>query len=1679
MTEDLARLRGTRGVYLRHVENMERSILDNIGTFSCENEDHISELNALKNGFTEKLQKIKELDEKLLDLLPQKDSEKELEDILNREDSNLKIIAKIDRWLSKIPPAGSISSLNISNRSQSNSPEARINLPKLQLTKFDGDIINWRGFWDQYKVAIHENDSVSDIDKFQYLLTFLSDSAKSAISGLDLNSQNYKEAIQILKQRYGNTQVLISAHMTKFVQLPKIKTSNDVKGLRKMYDQIEISVRNLKSLDIDIATYGSLLVPLLNEKLPSELRVILSRKFENDVWRLDDMIKCLKTEVEAKERSLSIGTSSDQEKQEKDRKFSTSSFFANSKGKRCPFCDLDNHTASKCLKVTNAEARKQTLRKKGLCFICFSSEHLANSCKSSYKCHKCNQGRHHISICTFEKKDDSTDGTEQNDGVTATNISTNKNNILLQTATVVVSNLNNSEKKTVNLLFDNGSQRTYITSELRNRLKLPKIRTERLFVKVFGNKNFKCQNFDIVPLNIFTSSNEIITIEAICTPVICEAITNQNVKTVSRNYNHLKNLKLADSSEKENKNIDILIGLDYYYQLVTGEIIRGEINEPVALNTVFGWVIGGEFQNTSRVQLNVTTHMYRIDLRTKHSMKTKEINNPFEFDFNKLYDEKEFLKSEDDYVVKNFKNSIEFKNNRYITKLPIKKDMKEILPDNYTVAKKRLGYLQKQFDKNKTLFNDYDEIIKQYLNEGIVEQVDQDSDKTTPGKVHYMPHRGVIREDRETTKLRIVFDASSKIKGEPCLNDFLYSGPCLLPYLFDILLRFRAGKIGLVADIKQAFHQIEIAEEHRDLVRFLWYRDINELPLIPIILRFARLLFGLTSCPFLLNGTVKYHLGKYLPKPNFTEIIKRLILNLYVDDSTNSFDKVQQAIEFYEKSKSCLRDANFDLRKWASNNIDMQKHIKQQDGNNNFIDGESYVESLYGSSTKYRKVLGLNWKTDSDEFIFDLESIYNYSRDLQFTKRNVLRIAAMFFDPLGLIAPITLQPKFLFQELCKGKYDWDTVIYDKNMNTIWSKFLRELGTIRLLNAPRHVLCCEERGVEIHGFCDSSGKGYGACVFVRVVCDHGVSVKLWTSKCRLAPVKELSIPRLELMACLLLSRLVASVRVAVESEVKIVKLFCWTDSQIALWWIRQVNKEWKVWVQNRVEIIRDNVDCNNWFHVPTTVNPADICTRECSVAKLKDCSLWWNGPKFLLVGEEMWPSQDFLLPRDIDFEEKISNKSVVTVSVVGNIGVGEIVDAKRYGSLEKLLRVTTFVWRFLSNLKKKLNGLEVRTGELELEEIEYAKFLWVKYEQSFIKNSENYGKLKNSLNLFIDENNVIRCRSRLIEAKQLDYYSKNPILLRNDSRFTELIILKFHQDVYHNGVETTLCNLRNIYWIIRGRQRVKSVIRKCVICKLIQGKTVAPVETPALPSYRVTCNHAFENVGLDFAGPLYCKDDFSSVNKMFKCYILLFTCCVTRAVHLELTVDVNSQSVILALRRFIGRRGIPRLFVSDNFKSFKSTDVKSFCTKKGIHWKFILERSPWWGGFYERLIAIVKSSLKKVLAKAYLSYLQLYTTLTEIESVLNSRPLTYLNEDQFLESLTPNHLIYGRDLNSKCNYDIQDIDSSDDLRLKLKRTDVILQHFINRFSKEYLLALTERHIKQKNKLPNNYNVNLKV
>ena len=243
-------------------------------------------------------------------------------------------------------------------------------LPKLVIKEFDGSVLNWQTFWDQFESTIHSKTNISNIDRFSYLTLFLCKSAHDTISGLAPTNQNYLEAVQ-LKNRYRNPQLLINTYMEQFVQLDKIEKSYDIIRLRMFYNKVEITIRNLKSLNIEPSAYRSLLIPVLASNLPTDLQTLFARKFSDRVWELDELLTLFKNELEAKERSLGSGYNF-KEKQDKIGKFSTSSLLSGSGIAKfsCLFCEGSNHSSNRCTKVTDPKIRKHCIFQKSLCYIC-------------------------------------------------------------------------------------------------------------------------------------------------------------------------------------------------------------------------------------------------------------------------------------------------------------------------------------------------------------------------------------------------------------------------------------------------------------------------------------------------------------------------------------------------------------------------------------------------------------------------------------------------------------------------------------------------------------------------------------------------------------------------------------------------------------------------------------------------------------------------------------------------------------------------------------------------------------------------------------------------------------------------------------------------------------------------------------------------------------------------------------------------------------------------------------------------------------------------------------------------------------------------------------------------------------------------------------------------------------
>ena len=269
--------------------------------------------------------------------------------------------------------------------------------------------------------------------------------------------------------------------------------------------------------------------------------------------------------------------------------------------------------------------------------------------------------------------------------------------------------------------------------------------------------------------------------------------------------------------------------------------------------------------------------------------------------------------------------------------------------------------------------------------------------------------------------------------------------------------------------------------------------------------------------------------------------------------------------------------------------------------------------------------------------------------------------------------------------------------------------------------------------------------------------------------------------------------------------------------------------------------------------------------------------------------------------------------------------------------------------------------------------------------------------------------------------------------------------------------------------------MKMLLRQCTICKRHSGKPYATPDPPPLPKTRTLDAPPFTVTGVDFTGALYVRQN----SEEMKVYICLFTCATTRAIHLEVVNDLSTETFLLAFRRFAGRRSLPQVVMSDNASTYRSaaTELHNLFTSKtlatalehqGVEWKFIPKKAPWFGGYWERLIGVTKSCLKKVLGRAYITLTTLQTMVVEIEAVLNDRPLTYVSDDsQDPAPLTPSHLLYGRHI-TRVPYehvtDIQDGDYGDrsDMNKRARVFAHLLEHFRSRWRQEYLTSLREFH-----------------
>lgn len=1059
-------------------------------------------------------------------------------------------------------------------------------------------------------------------------------------------------------------------------------------------------------------------------------------------------------------------------------------------------------------------------------------------------------------------------------------------------------------------------------------------------------------------------------VEAYVTPVITNSKFTPLSNEQLQNHYHLSGLLYADSIEHCNLPIDILVGMNSYWTVVGSDIRKGSYGTPVAVSTLFGYVICGEETVSPR----------EIESPTFNALLTETVRNPTNL-LNLEETVKQFWELEgigilasdelfnDEIAMQIYNKFVKYLGKHYEVGLIWRPDH----PPLVSLFNKVFAMYRRQkerLDKNPKLNNAYCKSMTEFVDCDYVEE----APKTVPDKCieRHMPHHPIEKPGSTTYDVRPVFDASLVDENGISLNDCLLPGPSLIPKLMNILIAWRWWFIAFIGDIRRAFLQLHVREEDRDALRFIWADKVY---------RFCRVPFGVCCSPFLLNCTIRHHLKSWTSE---TELESELVIDLdqstYVDDYVSGANDETSALSKILTARSIMDAAGMDLRKWSSNSTLIM---------NNLQDAQIHTES---ETTV--KVLGIMWNTELD-VIFMKPVVWNDGTAI--TKRSILSFIALVYDILGLVTPITIRGKILLQKLWKLNLSWDDIIINPAVLNEFSVIRVEFQKLHEVQLPRWLCTGVDEDVYIHLTCDASPEAYSASVYVVI----GNACTLVASKSRVTPIRDVDtvprIPKYELCSCLIGARLLHKIL-----NLRITRyqaIFCWTDSKIVLSWINSdtlLRRE--IFVSNRVNEIRSKTEGCSWNYISSKDNPSDLATRAVMTIDSMLSSIWFTGPDWFKLPRDSWP--DYIEKENIILltTTEDSNRSSAELESKPDDSSKPVIDPSKHSRLVLLLRVTAYMFRFV---KRKF---EVGPGVLKLEndleiptpshsELEHAMNYWISYYQklhfadeiSALQSNKLVSKMSKILDLgpALDDYGILRSVGRVGRVPT----NNSPILLPGNCKFTKLLIFNYHEKLFHAGVTLTLVEIRTKFWIVKGRQAVKAVLDKCLIC--LRHKVPPYQQIPsALPDFRTTEHAPFSYAGIDFAGPFSTREGSASV--------LLITCASTRALHCEVTVDQTAPSILQALRRFQSRRGKCEFILSDNQKSF----IRARKLLGGsLNWKMIPERAPWWGGFWERLVQGIKRAMRRALGRSKLTFEEFRTVIPEIESMINHRPLTYVSESR--------------------------------------------------------------------------------
>ncbi|XP_064647086.1 uncharacterized protein LOC135499946 [Lineus longissimus] len=731
------------------------------------------------------------------------------------------------------------------------------------------------------------------------------------------------------------------------------------------------------------------------------------------------------------------------------------------------------------------------------------------------------------------------------------------------------------------------------------------------------------------------------------------------------------------------------------------------------------------------------------------------------------------------------------------------------------------------------------------------------------------------------------------------------------------------------------------------------------------------------------------------------------------------------------------------------------------------------------------RALGVQWDPESDKFGFK-----TIDKDKPPTRRGILSVTSSVYDPIGFLSPFILKAKLILQDLCRLGIDWDDDIPEEHMAK-WQRWLSDLPKVSNFKTDRCVKPKDFNNVvssQLVHFSDSSEAGYGVVSYLRLVNGDGrIHCCLLLSKSRVALLKHISIPRMELTAATVAVRVDRMLRK--ELDLTLDKSIFFTDSTAVIKYIRNKGTRFKTFVANRLKIIHDGSDASQWCYIDTKCNPADHASRGLWADAFLNCSSWSNGLEFLWKPMEEWPTYPSVIANLVgannvdDLEIKCAAVGAV-ISVDIEDSASETVRKliNHYSSWSGLKRGVALILRVRGELLRRsrvrkqnldVQRHDVTCSPLTVDDLRKAEkaILVFSQRETFCEEikclEEGSGNVvKRASTLYqLDpflEDSLVRVGGRLSNSA-MPRKAKHPVILPKNCHVSQLILQDIHRNLLHSGRNHMIAKLRQRFWITNANSAARKVISDCVTCRRHRSKVIEQkmADLPEPP---------FSRTGVDYFGPIEVKRGRSTVKR----YGVLFTCLTVRAVHLELADSLDTDSCINAIRRFIARRGQVVKLRSDNgtnfvasekelklaFRSIDQSRIQQMLAKQGIVREFNTPYAPHQGGIWERQVQTVKRKLKVILKEQSVSDEGLRTLLCEVEAVVNDRPLTRASSDPSdLEVLTPNHLLL---LKSQPYLPVGTFDKNDlYTRRRWRQVQFLADLFWKRWIQEYLPLLQTR------------------